>query len=198
MRFIKFLLCGRIRHAPIAYVYRRFDDFISSISIVSLFGILVSLVFSVYLVGACVWVQASFLVVMLSIIVLLVIRKTNIDRIKESQMVDKLTEIEESTHRKIEEKIEESDRRLDSRIAQFQNIVLRTFDRILDLQHRSLESTDPSYKRPGKVSLTASGSISAGPASIQANLTVINPTRREIWRRRLVYALRWIWGTHNA
>ena len=153
-------------------------------------------VFSVYLIDAFIWIQIVFLVPMLSLIVLLVIRKTNIDRIDKTNMLDAMEAQKKELKQSMEEESKQTRSDLAKQMVQFQKLMLTEFRDIREFRHRILEHIDPSYKRPKEVSLSAS--VSFGTPEVRGTLTVINPTRREVWRRRVVYALRWIWGTHNA
>ncbi len=85
---------------------------------------------------------------------------------------------------------------LTAEMAQLRRDMLREFREARQLQERALEAADPSYERPKVVNLKASGSL--GVLTGRARLQVILPTRKQRIRKRLIYILKWIWGTYDA
>ena len=107
-------------------------------------------------------------------------------------MRESLHELSESIRTGITESIEplrEEQKRAERRTG-------NRLDALQSLAERNLEASDPSYESPKVVNLKASAGL--GVLSGRARLQVTPPTRRQRLRLRLIYVLRWIWGTHDA
>ena len=140
----------------------------------------------------CVWWQVAYVVTALLIIGLLSVREVNRARIKERQMLDRLNEQGES----VRASIDESQAKSAAQMNQFRRDMLREFGKSGETQQRILEAVAPSYERPQVANLAAS--VDLGGITINAAATLAPQTRREWLRHRLMYILRWVWGTHDA
>ena len=103
-----------------------------------------------------------------------------LDKIDESLRADNIAE----AMKPVMESLKNAERHLANKLDEMQL-----------LQERTLEASDPSYEPPEVVSL--GGNISSGPGQTQGDLQVIESTKRKRLRLRLIYALKWIWGTHE-
>ena len=146
--------------------------------------------------GWCVGWQVTFVVVALTVIGMLTIREVNRAQVKDRMMLAKIdalkADLKESTRASIEESLKPV-REEQQRARRALQEGLRTLQ---SLAERNLEASDPSYERPKRVHLKAS--LRAGSPTMRARLRVIQPTRRKRLQLRLMYVIRWIWGTHDA
>ena len=140
----------------------------------------------------CIWWRAAYIVLILFAVGLLGMREVNRARIRNHQMREEFDEVRESTRASIDE----MRNALTAQTAQFRRDMLREFREARQLQERALEAADPTYERP----LRAHATISADLGTFSGNLSlqIIPPTRRERLRLRLIYILKWFWGTHDA
>ena len=139
----------------------------------------------------CIWWRAAYIIVVLLAVGLLGMRGVNRARIKERQMLDRLNEQDDFVHASIEE----SQAKSAAQMNQFRRDMLRGFGESIEVQERILEELDPCYLRP----LRDSGAVVGAAPEISANADLGPlPPRRERLRLRLMYILRWIWGTHDA
>ena len=140
----------------------------------------------------CLWWQVAFGVAAFLIIGLLVMRGVNRSRIENQRMLKRFDDVDEATRTTVAEAITPV---VEAQTKAWRRLTTQ-LNEIQSLQERTLEASDPSYERPNVLSLSAT--IEAGNVGMRASLQVVTLTRWELLRFRLVRALKWIWGTHDA
>ena len=140
----------------------------------------------------CVWWRVGTAAVALIAVCFLAIREVNRARIKDRELREAFDQVKESAR----EGTEETRSEVTVEVRRLRWDMLSNFNEVRLLQERALEALDPTYERPNRVHLKASGGF--GPITGPARLCVTRPTKLQRLRLQLMYLLRWIWGTHDA
>ena len=159
----------------------------------------------------CIWVQVAIAITSIIVIVVLAIREGHRSQFKDKKMLEAIDKAMEKAMEKTRVDLNESlltvanqlQNQQNREIAKIRKDIQRGFSEARELQEQDLEASDPSYKRDSLRTVLVSVTSADAQMGANAELGDLPPspppptTSERLWRQ-IVYALKWIWGTHEA